>query len=314
MNFILNECTFFRYFLPITIEGNKRGIKSNYFIYNSNKYNCPSKHTSQIKHLALTYNFSIHDASKAPKFPGLTFLIEGIGTQYLNDNHKKVSISYMTDFTISYNQYVNRVDHIILPSKFLQEFYKIPNSSKNLYLGSPKYDIDLNRAETLKRYNLEDKKYALIVYPRSRDINKINISKLYSILKELGYTIIVKSRGKDPINHKGDHNLYDSKWFPHDSLELISISDLVINFSSTVIKELVLLKTPCINFNIKPFGLLLPFLYDQNSVELNPNNFTKSDITEAINGLKSYDDYELLIEKYLFKPGETSKQILDKLV
>jgi len=220
----------------------------------------------------------------------------------------------MTDFTISYNQYVDRVDHIILPSKFLQEFYKIPNSSKNLYLGSPKYDIDLNRAETLKRYNLEDKKYALIVYPRSRDINKINISKLYSILKELGYTIIVKSRGKDPINHKGDHNLYDSKWFPHDSLELISISDLVINFSSTVIKELVLLKTPCINFNIKPFGLLLPFLYDQNSIELNPNNFTKKDIIEAVNNLNSYNDYELLMEKYLFNPGQVSKTILNTLI
>lgn len=220
----------------------------------------------------------------------------------------------MTDFTISYSQYIDKVDHVVLPSKFFQEFYKIPDSPKNLYLGSPKYDINPNKAEILKKYNLEDKKHVLVIYPRSRDISKINIPKLYSILKELGYNIIVKSRGKDPINYKGDHNLYDSKWFPHDSLELISISDLVINFSSTVIKELVLLKTPCINFNIKPFGLLLPFLYDKNTVQLDPNNFTQKDLTQSIEKITSYTDYDNLIEKYLFKPTSVSKQILDKLI
>ena len=318
MNFITTECTFLRYFLPLTIEGNKRNIKSNYFIGFSGKYNCPNqqKNNEQIKNLSLIYNFNVFNIKDVKNYPGLTFMIEGIGTNYLNNMHRKVSLTYMTDFSLpqNYPQYIDSVDNVILPSKFLKEYYDLPNSTKDLYLGSPKYDVKLNKDSLLKKYNLKDKKYVLIIYPRERDISKIDLSKLYNILQELDYNIIVKSRGKDPINFKGDHNFYDSSWYPHDSMELITISDLVINFSSTVIKELVLLKKPCINFNIKPFGLLLPFLYDKNAVELKPDTFTKEDISKAINKLKQYNDYNTLIEKYLFKPGEISKQILDKLI
>ena len=314
MNFITTECTFLRYFLPLTIEGNKRNIKSNYFIGTSGKYNCPNKYTKQINDLSLTYNFNTFSIEEIKNHSGLTFMIEGIGTNYLNNTHKKATLTYMTDFVFNYSNFESKVDNVIFPGEFIPKHYNITNSIKNLYLGSPKYDVKLDRHSLLKKYNLENKKYILIIYPRERDINKINLTKLYNILQELGYTIIVKSRGKDPIQYKGDYNFYDTSWFPHDSMELITISDVVINFSSTVIKELVLLKKPCINFNIKPFGLIFPFLYDKNTVTLNPDDFTKEDINKSINELKQYNNYDDLIEKYLFKPGEVSKQILDKLI
>ena len=88
MNFILNECTFLRYFIPLTIEGNKKNLVSNYFIYNSGKYNCPSYHKPAITELSKQHNFNIHQISDIASFPGLTFLIEGVGGNYLNDNHK----------------------------------------------------------------------------------------------------------------------------------------------------------------------------------------------------------------------------------
>ena len=145
MNFILKECTFLRYFIPLTIEGNKRNIKSRYFIYSSGKYNCPITNKNAIRKLSEKYKFDICEGSDIKLHSGLTFLVEGVGADYLGGQHKKVSITYMTDFTVSYPKYIDKVDFVILPGKFISDYYKIPKSPKNIYLGSPKYDIILNK-------------------------------------------------------------------------------------------------------------------------------------------------------------------------
>ena len=41
-NFLLREMTHLRYFIPIVEEGNARGVKSNFYITHSGKYNCPN--------------------------------------------------------------------------------------------------------------------------------------------------------------------------------------------------------------------------------------------------------------------------------
>ena len=86
----------------------------------------------------------MYGSEEIKKFEGPTFLIEGVGRERLDKTkHQSYSITYMTDFSLSYKNYIDEVDRVIFPSKYIAEHYEKDNS-KNLYLGSPKYDIELD--------------------------------------------------------------------------------------------------------------------------------------------------------------------------
>jgi hypothetical protein len=318
LNFILAESTFLRYYCPLVIEGNKRGIKSIFFISSSGKYNCCLKKENyeKINDFCLKNNVEIKDLAEIKNFPGLTFLVEGVKIESTSSIHTTVSITYMTDFSLSYDSYIEKVDYVVLPSRFFAERYnKISN--KNLYLGSPKYDINLSDNQILEKYNLTKKRKALVVFPRIRDLGKIDINKIYSVLNSMDYEILIKTRGKDPIpqSFKGGKCFEDDSWFPHTTMELIKVSNFVINFGSTSIKECVLMKTPVINFDIKPFPLVLEELYNFGYCE----NFSKDvDAQKLENSIKkltesNLDDYfNDAIKKFLFVPGSSSSKILDR--
>ena len=308
--------TFLRYFIPLTIEANKKNIKSRYFIHHSHKYNCPflKNNYSILKRYSQLYDFQILDASLACQHDGIFFMIEGGGIEYLNEKHKKISLTYMVDFVPSYNKYIDKADHVVFPSKFIAEYYGIL-SDKNLYLGSPKYDIQHNKQEILKKYNIQqDKKLALVVFPRKRDLNKANLDKIYSYLKDAGYTILVKTRGKDPVEKKyhGDYYFVDYSWFPHDTLELLYISDVLINFGSTAIKEAALMNTPVIDFNIKPADVLrgFDFLYKHNFCSVLQPDVSCEKFCLELNNLLSLNlenEYDIIREKYFFEAGSASR-------
>ena len=256
--------TSIRYLIPLTLEANKRGIKSIYFIYPSNKYNCPesSRNHKSLEECSKEYKFDILSAKNAKEYPGVFFLVEGDGSEFLNDSHQKISLTYMTDYVGSYDRYIESVDSVVMPSKHFAEYYN-KTSNKNVYLGSPKYDITIDNEDTIKKYNLTKNKKALFIFPRRRDLSRIDLLKIYDVVAAAGFELLVKSRGKDPAppHLKGDYYFEDDSWFPHVTMELISLSDLIINFDSTVIKECILLKKPFINFQIKPFDIRLDFLY-----------------------------------------------------
>ena len=310
MNFLALEMTFLRYFLPLIICGNKRNIKSTVLVERNNKYNCPIKNAKHLESLSDKYNFNVRYASKANK--DITFLIEGVGANLTNA--KKVSMTYMTDYTLSWKKYWSNIDYCIFPSKWFAEFIKKEKDEKSLFLGSPKYDLKLNKEELFKKYNLSHEfKYAFIPLPRSRDLNLVNLSFVYNFLRNKGYKIITKSRGKDNYKGDGDFNFSDTSWFPHDSMELISISDLIINFDSTCIKECIMARKKVINFNVKPFKQLLPELYNEKysanikSDFWNEDNLNKHYERISTSNASSFDP---VIEKYLFKTG-SSARILD---
>ena len=318
INFLLFECTFLRYFIPIVIEANKRNIKSNFFIKESNKYNCPHKYKNQLDSLLSTHNACLHDIKDFRKFDGLTFLIEGVGREYISKNkHFVVSITYMSDFIGLYEQYIEDVNAVIFPSSYFANYYATLNHNKNYYLGSPKYDCRLNYNEILKKYDFDkNQKRILIIFPRTRDLNKINLEKIYNISKELKYEIIVKTRGKDLVldeKLKGDKYFIDYSWYPHTTLELIKVCDLVINFNSTVVKECVMLEKPIINFNIKPIKPL-EFLYNgEYCMEITSDDLDK-DLVNAIDYLHDNKfSYKEAQKKYLFNPNKNvSREILDE--
>ena len=323
VNFIVVEMTFLRYFCPLIEYGNRVGLKSNVFIYPSRKYSCPisvKKNWDQLSVLSNTYEFNVYPIDHINKLPadGVTFLIEGVGAQYLSDKHRKVSLTYMIDFSLAYEKYISQVDHVVLPSyDFAKRFDKV--SDKNLYLGSPKYDLLKSKNQVREELDFEkDEKIVLLMYPRLRDIHKINIDLLVSSLKGSGYTVVIKTRGKDPVqkDYGADRCFSDDSWFPHTTLDLISACDFVINTDSTTIKEAILIGRPVVNFKIKPFVSKLGFLHEYDfNVDLNPGEEEK--VLQALVELQEHKDlrseFNNAIQRSLFQPGNVSKHIFEKL-
>jgi len=317
MNFVLSEMTFLRYYMPLIIEAKSRGHRSKLFVGSNNKYNNPRFFMGHLEELSSVYKFEILDIKHVHECTGLTFLIEGVDHKRLDPSKTtSVSMTYMTDYSSLYDSYIDNVDYVIFPSEYFADIYD-KKSSKNLYLGSPKYDLFLEDEEIKSKYNLTDNKKALIIYPRNRDKNKINLSAIYSNLKDFGYDILVKSRGKDPIYeqaHKGDAYYSDKSWFPHTTMELIKISDVIVNFNSTSIKECVLMKKPLLNFDIKPW-MPLDELYDYDYCRRCPVNFADKEFKESVEYLAKTDlsdSFDIAIRNHLFD-GNSSKRILDYL-
>jgi hypothetical protein len=134
----------------------------------------------------------------------------------------------------------------------------------------------------------------------------------------MGYKILVKTRGKDPVEDrfKGDYYFVDNSWHPHTTMELMEISDFVVNFSSTSIKECVILKKPLINIDVKPFKLLLDFLYDYSYCKQMKTDFSFNELQRVVKYLTETDHnaaFDEAIEKHLFNREGVCKNILDNI-
>jgi hypothetical protein len=327
MNFLLGEMTFLKYFIPLVEEGNKRGIKSKMFCWPTNKYNCVLKNFEELKRLAKTYSFQVHDVKEISQHEGIVFCTEGVGSKFVDEKkHTVFSIPYGTDYVVMYKDYIDKIDYSIFPS----EEYAIHGktmSDKNLYLGSPKYQIDLDEDFICQKYGLNrDSKKAIIIYPDAKYYPaKVDLKFLYSALKSEGYEIIVKTRGKNPIGkkeHQGDYYLLDSSWYPHTAMEIIKVVDLVVTHeTSSAIKEAVFFRKPFLDMDIKLINKERPvvrdvfrFFYDYNF----HRPVTKDESIEEIRSLirelenENYDDeFEEAIEKYLKKDDNVCSEIID---
>tara|TARA_R110002020_G_scaffold382710_1_gene593408 strand:+ start:182 stop:1210 length:1029 start_codon:yes stop_codon:yes gene_type:complete len=328
----MNQVTALRYFMPLVIEGNRRGLQSRFFIEpKPPKYNCCFRNIDVIKKLSKEFNiqvFRLNDIQNYPNSP--TFFIEDqLIYNVANIKNKKYIIPSMIDY-IAYHskktsdpghapgRYVDHCDNVFMVSEFLASYYDCV-SEKNVYLGSPKYDVALKSQEIFAKYNISPlDKYALVVFPRIRDHRKIDLVSIYDELHSLGYKIIVKNRGKDHISDKklaGDLYLEDVDWFPHTTMELIKISDFIINFSSTTIKESIMLRKPIINFDIKPFKTTpMKYLYEYNFCKNMDSNFSTQQLRESIVDIQTNDftkDFDNCIKNHLFENKNVSKNIVD---
>mgnify|MGYP003120359931 FL=1 len=99
---------------------------------------------------------------------------------------------------------------------------------------------------------------------------RIDVTSICEKLINEGYTPLIKTRGKDPIKeeHKKYLNFSDESWFPHTSMEFITIADKIVNTGSSMIKEIAMLgkQSAVTNYDIKPTSCLdMPELYDEDS-------------------------------------------------
>ena len=146
-------------------------------------------------------------------------------------------------------------------------------------------------------------------------MQKIDLIKVIEELKKLDFEVYMKGRGKEPcpkLISAEVRYFEDELWYPHTSMELIFISDLIINTDSSGIKECVMLRKPVLNFKIKPFENPLNFLCDKKFCAEIKTPINYDLISQKVNDLKnvSANDFEGVINKYLFPLG-SSKRILD---
>ena len=318
MNYIVRGTTALRYFLPLMNEAIRVGQKSQkVFLMKSGKYNCPitvKRNNQKIRQLSSSMGFDVYHVEEIKNHPGPTFMVEGDGLNHLNENHVKISMTYMTDFKHLYKRYVDGCDYIIFPSKIFASHYSCLGD-KNLYFGSTKYDYDFSKENRLDEITNTDNEKVLIVYPRYRDLGKINIKEIVAVVKDLGYNPIIKYRMKEPVKESYEcETVCDEYWYPHVTLDLINQSKFIINTGSTTIKESILSKKPIVSLNIKP-EVHLPFLAGYNFEEaLNANDISYESLKNAIIRLLSRSDnyeFDKCIDEKLFTPGETSKKILE---
>ena len=332
MNFFVSEMTCLRYFIPLIKEGNRRNVKSTIYWQNSNKYNCPAKHIDQFKKLSQDFNFDLKKCTEKINNKDLTFLIEGRGNQYFEG--KKAALTTGLDFHGeggNYDKSIENIDYYIFPNKAWTRFSdwpanistspnvkpKLLNEKKNLYLGSPKLDVTLNKEEIIKKYNLSNSKKCFIFYPRDRDNHKIDINKISNILENLNYEVLIKYRAKDYCRLSPPQNtriFKDEFWYPHAAMELIYISDIVLNTDSFGLKEAVSLKKPMLNFRIKPFASSFSIFNPLNEKFFSeikmPIDYSL--IKERINYLKDAkpEHFQETIDRFSLGPG-ASRRILD---
>lgn len=327
MNFVLNECSHLKYYMPLIIEGNRLGIQSVFYIGYKGKYNCPSKHKDDVKDLVNTYNIIVKPIEDLKNSNDITFSVEANGLEFISDKSKKIVLTSQSDFRDKnkYPKYINKVDNVVMVSLFVAKYYGMI-SEKNLYLGSPKYDVTFNKSHIREKYSLSDTKCVLIISPINRCINQcVSILKpLYINLREMGYTILVKTRGKNPIQDgwmRGDRYFIDNSWFPHITMELIDISDIVINFNSTTVKEAIMGNTPVLNYKIeREYGIQergYGFLYKYGCCIDNDVQGFETTFRQDVNYLTSndwIDEFQTAKDDCLFKPGNVSKNIIEKVV
>jgi hypothetical protein len=326
VNFIFREMTALRYYVPLVSEGNNRQIESNFYIGPSGKYNCPTRFPEAIKKITDKYKINLIDISEASLAKDIMFYIEdsGLGLQDERYSGKKVAFTYMNDFSkdiggqTSYEKnLIQYYDHIIFPSEFYAKFHNTV-SEKNLYLGSPKYDLTFDNEKIREVYGIpKNVKCALVVFPKTRDLHKIDLVKICNIIASLGYFPLIKNRKKDAVQGTEIFKYYfeDENWYPHTTMDLMSISDIVINFGSTTVKECVKLKKPFIDFPIKPHDkkYTLPFLYEYDYCRQLPASFKEENFISSFQELVSKDhsaSFERSIRNHLWD-FNSSSAILD---
>jgi hypothetical protein len=317
ISFVLDGMTYLRYYIPLVSALNNRGVGATFYVANSNKYNCPSRHTGLIKSLSRDFNISLKEINDLTICSNPIITVEGAGSSYYSKDSKIYSLNFCTDFIALYKKYIDKIDYLVLPSDFFAQKISADYSHKVLKIGTPKFDTKISRETVLRKYGLDNAKYVTLFYPRNRDLSQFPIDEIIQYLNNLGYFVLIKSREKDPIRISAGpmrRSFYDTDWYPHTSMELIEISDFVINTSSMAVEEAICMGKCTINFDIKPFDQTLPEMFSNkmciNRKNFNPSHF-HSDVEEIIKKSMDVSDIAFEQSKFFNNVGNTSNFILD---
>jgi len=255
----------------MAIEANKLGIKSRFYIICKKGFNNICDNLDNLRQLSEIYGFEIINKNARRALLGVrtpVFVSENRGLNFLNGDVYTVVLTHMSDFKHAgyHNLYKNRANKIVMPGEYFAKYYNTM-SEKNIYCGLPKYDLKIDRDEVIREYGLpKDQKKALVIVPRLRDVGIVDFRVVFDYLRRMDYCVVVKARAKERTTEdlRGDIYIEDKKWFPHPTMELMTACDVLVNSSSSTIKEAVMMGIPIVNVNCKPYERNFRPLYDHD--------------------------------------------------
>lgn len=338
LNFIFSSITFLQSYIPLVIEGNRRGIQSKFFIRKNKKlYADPLYHQKFYEKLLSKYNVKIFQLKDITKCSGIVFMVDGdiygpsdthfkesiLKSNLLNKNHIKISIPENFNYYTIYHKFYKLVDYMLFPNTIFTDYYNFKGNN-HIYIGVPKYDINFNKIKIYQKYELHSQnKYILIFYPRFDRGNKRyrHFNQFYNniidVFRELGYKIIVKNREKlDNNNNNADYMIYDKTYYPNVSMELLEIVSFAVFFGSSVIEEVVMAKVPFLEIKLDEIHRF-PFLRHPDYSVVIEKELDKNNIWQIVVNLMKIEKekkdlaFDKIIEKYLFDKTVISKRILD---
>ena len=268
--------------MPLAIEAKSQGHTPLFEVTEGFKYNGVSipDNSAQIEALMHHYDMEYGDTGD------VCVTIEGCEVRPEMVNY---TLTVLLDYISLCPRYIDKVDYVVFPSRWfvamVSEAAKKPisswntgaqncldsniqNNPKNLFLGSPKYDISLDRDFICQKYGLDpEHRYTMIMYPRPENRRDFELDTICERIIAEGKIPIIKSRGKHQFWQQDFEKFlcfYDMTWFPPTSLELMHISEEVVGTDSTAVKESVMMDCPMINIPNKNYRILEEF-YEEDA-------------------------------------------------
>ena len=357
--YIVSSITFLQFYIPLVIEATRLGYKNTFIVrLNYKMYANPLSKTNIItlNYYLKKYNIQQirYDEVDIESIKGVVFTIDGdiygpprdillIGNLLFPLNSEKtlkISMTEHMNFMSSYHAYIDKVDYCIFSNThLLQQFVsksdsikisddytltlnKSFNNPKNLFLGNTKFDNIPSEKEIFTRFKLNPtKKYCLFLFPKERThFTSEHILNIYSHLKRIGFTIIVKARPKDkPIDLKLRGDVYvNGEFYPNDSVSLMKISNLCIISSSSANEETIFSKIPCIDLisDLRKYERNQYLLDDKVYIRIENDhwkNISFKKFISVVNKLerKNSNYFDNIKKKYLFTHKNTSVKIFE---
>lgn len=357
--YIVSSITFLQFYIPLVIEASRLGYKNTFIVrLNYKMYANPLSKTNivTLNYYLKKYNIQQikYNEVDIKSIKGVVFTIDGdiygpprdillIGNLLFPlDPTKtlKISMTEHMNFMSSYHAYIDKVDYCIFSNKhLLQQFVSKSDSikisddytltldksfdnPKNLFLGNTKFDNIPSDKEIFTRFKLNPtKKYCLFLFPKERThFTSEHILNIYSHLKRIGFTIIVKSRPKDKpidLNLRGDVYI-NGEFYPNDSISLMKISNLCIISSSSANEETVFSKIPCIDLisDLRKYERNQYLLDDKVYIRIENDDWKNMSFKKFISVVKKLERknsnyFDHIKEKYLFTHKNTSAKIFE---
>lgn len=350
-------------YISLIKESNTRGYRNIVIVRNHIKprYDIKNDYKELTTHSKLYNFFIVHNKYiNLKNLRGIVFIADGdiLGPPRVNElsssmllsvhhlNVVRVSLALDFNFWATYKHFIDKVDYANFFCKDFVEQVKTFNnsyfdgivdlsdksifdSSKNIYLGNTKFDNLKNKEEIYLKYKLnKDLKYCVFLFPKILNyLKKENFLNFYSILRDNGFTIIVKTRPKDKcqFDNLNDDGLLcgdiyvNSESFPNETLELMKISELCVISSSSAANEAIYCKVPIIDIESD----LRPNYITRNNFLLDTNinkqydietwtNWTTDEFRNILNTLKRKDDeyFNKIFDKY-YTNVDTSVKLLN---
>ena len=344
--YLFTSVTFLQLYIPIAkYAWNVHGISSVFIKKKSLKEYADPTHKDNrkliektLKHLPFVSMVDISDSILETK--GVFFVVDGdiygqrkifvrdSNVTKINKKSYIVSLQEHMNFVWAYDKFINDVSVCVFPNKHLAKYYN-KMSEKNVYLGNTKFDdIHEDKNVIYDKFGLDkNTKWCLFLFPRETFMKQLGIpfSKTKTLIdiiqNTIGMKVVVKYRPKDikMFDIKYDLSQYKcvvSDSYPNQSIELMTVCDLCVMFSSSCIDECIITKTPCMDCIIDYDDCKkMEYLVNERTLQKIPKweNKSSEDIKEIYTRMAKPDDpiFESIKNEYLFDLNTSSNRIVE---